>query len=342
MQTGATTKVSVDSNGLEGNNTSYSTSISDDGRYVVFHSLATNLVSDDTNGFMDIFLHDNTTNETVRISINPDGTESDGESENGSVSPDGTKVSFTSFSTNLIDAVVGNGSGSYYLATITPPDANAIGVSGVHVSPKKDSATITWTTSKISSTKVDYGITSSYGSATSETDKSPRVTSHTAIISDLLTCKLYHFKVTSEDAISQTESSSDLTFKTTGCPTGGGGGGGKKPNISQPLPSSPTPDTKPKDCINGYLYSPSTGIKCPTNSNTSNSKFTRTLRFGSTGEDVILLQQFLNTLGYNLIADGLFGLNTKVSVIKFQKNNGLEADGVVGPKTIEIINKLNK
>lgn len=351
MQTGATTKVSVDSNGLEGNNFSSSTSISDDGRYVVFHSLSTNLVSGDTNGFMDIFLHDNTTNETVRISIKTDGTESNGESENGSVSPDGTKVAFTSLATNLIDAVVGNGSGNYYLATIAPPDANAIGVSGVHVSPKKDSATITWTTSKIASTKVDYGITSSYGSATSETDKSPRVNSHTAIISDLLTCKLYHFKVTSEDAISQTESSSDMTFKTTGCPTGGGGGGGKKPTISQTLPSSPSPDTKPIDCINGYLFSPSTGIKCPTTTNTSNSKFTRTLRFGSTGEDVLALQVFLNTHGYVIATTGAgsvghetktFGKATLSALIKFQKANGLNGDGVMGPKTIEIINILDK
>lgn len=338
MQTGVTTKVSVDSNGLEGNNSSYSTSISDDGRYVVFHSLATNFVSSDTNGSSDVFLHDNTTNETVRISIKTDGTESNSGSENGSVSPDGTKVAFTSFSTNLIDSVVSTGSGNYYLASVTPPDANAVVISSIHTSTDKYSATITWTTSKVASTKVDYGITSSYGNTTEETDKSPRVTSHTVVIPNLFGCKVYHFKVTSEDAISQSGYSSDMTFKTAGC-SNNGGGPGSKPFIN----------TVVLDCINGNLYSPSTGMKC-TNFNINNpaldshtqvSKFifTKKLQVGLKDIEVSELQKYLNKKGENLLTDGAFGKLTKIALIKFQKLNGLGSDGVVGPKTREILNK---
>ena len=55
---GDTTRVSVDSGGAQGNNASYSPSISADGRYVAFTSNASNLVAGDTNGTADIFLHE--------------------------------------------------------------------------------------------------------------------------------------------------------------------------------------------------------------------------------------------------------------------------------------------
>ena len=48
-------RVSVAGGGTEGNDPSYSPSISADGRYVAFHSDATNLVAGDTNGWMDVF-----------------------------------------------------------------------------------------------------------------------------------------------------------------------------------------------------------------------------------------------------------------------------------------------
>ncbi len=56
-QTGATTRVSVDSAGAEGDNNSNFPSISSDGRYVAFESLSTNLVAGDGNTAPDIFIH---------------------------------------------------------------------------------------------------------------------------------------------------------------------------------------------------------------------------------------------------------------------------------------------
>lgn len=55
---------------------------------------------------------------------------------------------------------------------------------------------------------------------------------------------------------------------------------------------------------------------------------------GSTGSAVVVIQTELNTLGYPVgTADGIFGNLTKQGVVKFQKANGLVADGIVGPIT---------
>ena len=51
-------RVSVDSNGVEGNNHSDFLSISADGRFVAFQSYASNLIDNDTNGASDIFVHE--------------------------------------------------------------------------------------------------------------------------------------------------------------------------------------------------------------------------------------------------------------------------------------------
>jgi Tol biopolymer transport system component len=56
--TGATTFASVDSAGAHANGASTETAISGDGRVVAFHSFATNLVTGDTNGSVDVFVHE--------------------------------------------------------------------------------------------------------------------------------------------------------------------------------------------------------------------------------------------------------------------------------------------
>jgi len=58
------------------------------------------------------------------------------------------------------------------------------------------------------------------------------------------------------------------------------------------------------------------------------------LRLGSRGAEVKRLQALLKTAKvYAGLVDGVFGTNTKASVISFQKAKGLSADGVVGAKT---------
>lgn len=57
------------------------------------------------------------------------------------------------------------------------------------------------------------------------------------------------------------------------------------------------------------------------------------LKYGSTGNDVEILQAMLNKRGYKLIVNGKFDVITQGSVKDYQKSNGLVIDGVVGPKT---------
>ncbi|MCB2188666.1 MAG: hypothetical protein KQJ78_19785 [Deltaproteobacteria bacterium] len=100
--TGATTRVSVDSAGNEGDANSGTASISADGRYVAFESVATNLVAGDTNGFFDIFVHDRVTGATTRVSVDTAGNQSNGDSYNAQISADGRWVAFESGATNLV------------------------------------------------------------------------------------------------------------------------------------------------------------------------------------------------------------------------------------------------
>ncbi len=95
-------RVSVSSSGTQANGPSFNPVISGNGRYVVFESSASNLVTNDTNGVFDIFLHDTQTGQTICISRAQDGTQANGQSRKPYISEDGTYVSFQSDATNLV------------------------------------------------------------------------------------------------------------------------------------------------------------------------------------------------------------------------------------------------
>jgi hypothetical protein len=101
-QTGTMTRASVDSNGTESDNHSFESAISDDGRYVAFESFATNLVSGDTNGEMDVFVHDIQTEQTTRVSVRSNGAQGNGASAAPAISGDGRYVVFESQAPNLV------------------------------------------------------------------------------------------------------------------------------------------------------------------------------------------------------------------------------------------------
>jgi hypothetical protein len=68
--------------------------------------------------------------------------------------------------------------------------------------------------------------------------------------------------------------------------------------------------------------------------------FTQRLMRGSTGNEVMELQRYLNNQGYNVgLVDGKFGPATETAVVKLEVNNGLEADGIVGVLVRSILNK---
>jgi hypothetical protein len=102
-QTGVTELVSVDSAGVEGNGFATGAAISADGRFVAFGSFATNLVPADTNGAIDIFVHDRLLGTTGRVSVRTDGGEANDSSLRPSIRGDGGSVAFSSNATNLVD-----------------------------------------------------------------------------------------------------------------------------------------------------------------------------------------------------------------------------------------------
>lgn len=69
---------------------------------------------------------------------------------------------------------------------------------------------------------MEYGLTTSYGSSTTETDTATRVQSHSVILSNLGSCTIYHYRARSKDAATNEGIGNDNTFTTTGCPNTSG------------------------------------------------------------------------------------------------------------------------
>jgi Tol biopolymer transport system component len=100
-QFGTTERISVSTGGAEGNMESRESSISADGRYVVFRSYASTLVAGDTNGYSDIFLRDRLLGTTTLVSVDSAGVQGNSTSQDPAISPDGRFVAFTSYASNL-------------------------------------------------------------------------------------------------------------------------------------------------------------------------------------------------------------------------------------------------
>jgi cold shock CspA family protein len=101
-QSGVTARVSVGPGGGQANGSSTFPDLSADGRYVVFDSTASNLVSGDTNGDADIFVHDRQTGLTGRVSVSSTGQQTNGDSRYPVISADNSAVAFTSDASNLV------------------------------------------------------------------------------------------------------------------------------------------------------------------------------------------------------------------------------------------------
>lgn len=95
-------RVSVDSNGAEANDFSLRLFISGDGRHVAFESYATNLVPGDTNGWVDMFVHDRQTKITRRISVDSSGAQANNISFGSKIDWDGRYILFESEASNLV------------------------------------------------------------------------------------------------------------------------------------------------------------------------------------------------------------------------------------------------
>jgi Tol biopolymer transport system component len=117
---GTTERVSLGPGGVQGNGRSDVSAISADGRFVVFHSYATNLVPGDTNHALDIFMHDLRTGTTTRISVSSSGAQANDDSGyHFAIAPQGDKVAFESAATNLVPGDT-NGQPDIFLRQLDP------------------------------------------------------------------------------------------------------------------------------------------------------------------------------------------------------------------------------
>lgn len=101
-QMGVTTRESVSTAGVQGNNDSLATAISDDGRFIIFGSDATNLVPNDSNNTTDVFWRDRHLGVTTRISVSSAGAQGNARSAGGDMTPDGAIAAFSSSASNLV------------------------------------------------------------------------------------------------------------------------------------------------------------------------------------------------------------------------------------------------
>jgi Tol biopolymer transport system component len=99
---GRVSRVSVSSDGLQGDRDSYDPAISADGRYVAFASFATTLIQDDTNNELDVFVHEVSTGLTTPVSVASSGTQGDAPSLAPAISGDGRLVAFESDAGTLV------------------------------------------------------------------------------------------------------------------------------------------------------------------------------------------------------------------------------------------------
>jgi Tol biopolymer transport system component len=112
MQNGTVQRVDVGPGGVEADFGAEWPSISADGRFVAYHSAATNLVPGDRPEYLDVFVYDRIDGTTRRIAVDAAGTPPDDTTGFPSISGDGRYVAFMSMATNF---AAGRGAGRYAL-----------------------------------------------------------------------------------------------------------------------------------------------------------------------------------------------------------------------------------
>jgi Tol biopolymer transport system component len=102
LATGSIERDSVSATGEQANADSYASAVSGDGRYVAFVSLASNLVSGDTNNVREVYVRDRTAHTTIRVAMSDTGLQGNKLSVQPAVSRDGSVVVFASDASNLV------------------------------------------------------------------------------------------------------------------------------------------------------------------------------------------------------------------------------------------------
>lgn len=221
---GSISRVSVSSEGVQGNGGSARGVVNDSGRYIAYWSVASNLVDGDTNGFPDFFLFDRTTEITSRVNVNSNVQQSNGfQNQFAAISDDGKFVAFESFGSNLVTGdsnassdifVAEGGSSSPYDLTMSARTETSISLTW------SDSTTGTGALQETNMIVQRRSIGSNFKNMVTLAANS---TSH--IDSGLSECQTFQYRImASRDyggKLGLVRSSSNvITAKTLGCPPG--------------------------------------------------------------------------------------------------------------------------
>ncbi len=166
----------------------------------------------------------------------------------------------------IVQASDGNGGTDTITVNVTITERNPPVISEVDAEASgSGAAIITWTTNEAASTKVQYGLSLSNMTTTSETNTSPRTISHSRSVTGLLACTTYRYTVISRDAALNTATGSVRTFTTGGCAGDSeiatSTGTNIIANASGSTGSIILPDAVTIDVPAGYIAS---NITCPT------------------------------------------------------------------------------
>jgi Tol biopolymer transport system component len=125
VRSGSTRRLSLGPGGAQGDSYSSFPAISGDGRYVAFHSEASNLVPGDTNGTLDAFVTDTRTGVTQRVSVGPGGRQLDEGGGDTALSPEGRYVAFVSSSADVVAGDT-NGNSDVFLRELATGDTRRV------------------------------------------------------------------------------------------------------------------------------------------------------------------------------------------------------------------------
>jgi hypothetical protein len=274
---------------------------------------------------------------------------------------------------HTITATARDTSNNYATTSVAISVNNGPVISSVVVTPSTTSAIISWSTNLLSTGTVSYGLTSSYGSAS--TTIAGFTVSNSVTLTNLTPGTTYHYLIGSVGVTAQTGATLDQTFVTTalaggggggsgGGVSGGGGGGGGGSSTATAIATASDQTclyyiATGKRICSGTAGTPSTATGTVLGASDSSGltlgttdsvipTLTKTLVYRSRNLQVKNLQRYLNTHGFVIATTGngsygsettYFGLATEFALKKFQVAHGIKpATGFLGPKTRAYIN----
>ena len=95
---------------------------------------------------------------------------------------------------------------------VIAPDTTGPTLTNIGAAVLSTSATVSWTTNEPADSRVEYGLTTSYGSLSPLS--SALTTAHSISLSGLTASTLYHYRVLSRDVAGNVSTSADMTFTT--------------------------------------------------------------------------------------------------------------------------------